>query len=150
MINLDLGGNGDLHSVTEDVVNDAIQTLENPLQKVEPPIETNVHHSSVSFVKNLVLRCLEIDPLRRPTARDLLFHPALFEVPSLKLLSVHSLADDIRQSVQLALDAAANLSSLGLKPDRSFVSPIVQSVSNEQIFAESEPIRDGVKPVMYT
>ena len=37
MINLDLGGNGDLHSVTEDVVNEAIHTLENPHQKVVDP-----------------------------------------------------------------------------------------------------------------
>jgi len=34
MINLDLGGNGDVHSVTDDVVNEAIQALENPAQKV--------------------------------------------------------------------------------------------------------------------
>jgi hypothetical protein len=35
MINLDLGGNGDTHAVTDDVVNEAIETLENPHQKVE-------------------------------------------------------------------------------------------------------------------
>ncbi len=34
MINLDLGGNGDVHSVTDDVVNEAIQALDNPAQKV--------------------------------------------------------------------------------------------------------------------
>jgi hypothetical protein len=34
MINLDLGGNGDIHAVTDDVVNEAIQALDNPLQKV--------------------------------------------------------------------------------------------------------------------
>lgn len=34
MINLDLGGNGDGHSITVDVVNDAIQALDNPNQKV--------------------------------------------------------------------------------------------------------------------
>jgi hypothetical protein len=35
MINLDLGGNGDVHLVTDDIVNEAIQSLENPLQKVK-------------------------------------------------------------------------------------------------------------------
>ncbi|CAF0719551.1 unnamed protein product [Adineta ricciae] len=115
MINLDLGGNGDTHSVTEEVVNEAIQSLENPVQK------------------DLILKCLATDPTRRPTARELLFHPALFEIPSLKLLAVHSLADDIR-----------------LKPDRSFVSPVVHPISNDQVFAELEPIREGVKPVIYT
>ena len=34
MINLDLGGNGDTHVITNDVVNEAIETLENPFQKV--------------------------------------------------------------------------------------------------------------------
>ncbi|CAF5064549.1 unnamed protein product [Rotaria magnacalcarata] len=79
MINVDLGGNGDTHAVTEAVVNEAIETLENPVQK------------------DLVLQCLKTDPVKRPTARELLFHPALFEIPTLKLLSVHSLADDIRK-----------------------------------------------------
>lgn len=35
MINLDLGGNGDVHLVTDDVVNEAIQALDNLAQKVE-------------------------------------------------------------------------------------------------------------------
>jgi hypothetical protein len=34
MINLDLGGNGDVHLVTDDVVDEAIQSLDNPVQKV--------------------------------------------------------------------------------------------------------------------
>ena len=34
MINLDLGGNGDVHTVTDEVINEAIQTLDNSLQKV--------------------------------------------------------------------------------------------------------------------
>ncbi|CAF0792372.1 unnamed protein product [Rotaria sordida] len=115
MINLDLGGNGDTHAVTDDVVNDAIANLDNPVQK------------------DLVLKCLEIDPSKRPTARQLLFHPALFEIPALKLLSVHSLADDIRS-----------------KPDRSFVSPFHHYLLNGQVFAELESIREGVKSVIFT
>ncbi len=41
-------------------------------------------------------------------------------------------------------------SKIGLKPDRSFVSPIVHPISNDQIFAELESNREGVKPVIYT
>ncbi len=41
-------------------------------------------------------------------------------------------------------------SKIGLKPDRSFVSPIVHPISNDQIFAELEATREGVKPVIYT
>jgi hypothetical protein len=35
MINLDLGGNGDTHAITSDVVNDAIEVLDNSDQKVK-------------------------------------------------------------------------------------------------------------------
>ncbi len=35
MMNLDLGGNGDIHAVTDDVVSEAIELLDNPIQKVE-------------------------------------------------------------------------------------------------------------------
>jgi hypothetical protein len=34
MMNLDLGGNGDTHAVTDDIVGEAIEILENPVQKV--------------------------------------------------------------------------------------------------------------------
>ena len=35
MINLDVGGNGDTHAVTDDFINEAIQVLTNPNQKVK-------------------------------------------------------------------------------------------------------------------
>lgn len=34
MINLDMGGNGDTHAVTDETIGEAIQILENPYQKV--------------------------------------------------------------------------------------------------------------------
>ncbi|CAF0812503.1 unnamed protein product, partial [Didymodactylos carnosus] len=111
MINLDLGGNGDTHAVTEEVVNEALEALEDPIQK------------------NLVLQCLYADPSKRPTARELLFHPALFEVPTLKLLAVHSLVDDLKT-----------------KPDRS-MAPTIQS-SGDEVFADILH-KDG-KPTLFT
>ncbi|CAF0768953.1 unnamed protein product [Didymodactylos carnosus] len=112
MINLDLGGNGDTHAITEEVVNEALESLEDPVQK------------------DLVLQCLCSDPIKRPTARELLFHPALFEIPSLKLLAVHSLVDDLRG-----------------KPDRSMSSTI--QASGDKIFAEILH-KDGSKPTVVT
>lgn len=35
MINIDLGGNGDTHAITNEVVNEAIETLGNPVQQVD-------------------------------------------------------------------------------------------------------------------
>lgn len=41
--------------------------------------------------KDFIRKCLVLDPAKRPKARDLLFHPVLFEVHSLKLLAAHTL-----------------------------------------------------------
>ena len=40
-------------------------------------------------LQDFITRCLEKDPTQRPTAHDLLFHPVLFEVHTLKLLTAH-------------------------------------------------------------
>ena len=40
-------------------------------------------------LQNFITQCLEKDPSTRPTAHDLLFHPVLFEVHTLKLLTAH-------------------------------------------------------------
>lgn len=44
--------------------------------------------------KDFIRRCLAENPAERPTARDLLLHPGLFVVHSLKLLSAHCMVDN--------------------------------------------------------
>ncbi|CAG0894106.1 unnamed protein product [Cyprideis torosa] len=39
--------------------------------------------------RDFIRRCLRLDPNARPTARQLLLHPVLFEVHSLKLIAAH-------------------------------------------------------------
>ncbi|XP_068603209.1 nuclear receptor-binding protein-like [Brachionichthys hirsutus] len=68
---LEIHGNGESSRVSQEAINNAIQLLEDPLQK------------------ELIQKCLEGDPSSRPTARELLFNQALFEVPLLKLLAAH-------------------------------------------------------------
>ena len=59
--------------ITEEAIEKCIDSLEDDMQK------------------DFIRKCLIKDPLLRPKARELLFHPVLFEVHSLKLLAAHTL-----------------------------------------------------------
>lgn len=54
--------------VSRDTIKKAIDMLDNDLQK------------------DFIRKCLAENPADRPTARELLFHPVIFEVPSLKVI----------------------------------------------------------------
>ncbi|CAB3368479.1 Hypothetical predicted protein [Cloeon dipterum] len=60
--------------ITPDQIERAIDSLEDELQK------------------DLIRQCLHAEPAKRPTARQLLLHPLLFDVHPLKLLAAHSVA----------------------------------------------------------
>lgn len=71
---LELTSNGEGGAqVTQEAIEKSIESLEDDLQK------------------DFIRKCLVEDPFKRPQARDLLFHPVLFEVHSLKLLAAHTL-----------------------------------------------------------
>jgi len=72
MFNLEFGGNGDTHTVTPELIKQSIETLDAKQQ-------------------DFLNKCLDIDPLKRPNAKELLFHPLLFEVPTLRLLTAHQI-----------------------------------------------------------
>lgn len=76
MAALEIQGNGDTGTaVTDENINKTIESLDDAQQK------------------DFIHKCLQVDPLSRPNARELLFHPLLFEVHSLKLLSAHALVN---------------------------------------------------------
>ena len=50
--------------------------------------------------KDFIRKCLRKTPEERPTARELLFHPVLFEVHSLKLLAAHILVNTPGKYIQ--------------------------------------------------
>jgi len=60
--------------------------------KVTPEaIEKSIDSLTDDLQKDFIRKCLYEDPSKRPKARQLLFHPVLFEVHSLKLLAAHTL-----------------------------------------------------------
>ncbi|XP_065205095.1 nuclear receptor-binding protein isoform X2 [Planococcus citri] len=57
----------------------------------EENIDKTIESLEEDSLKDFIRKCLSYDPAVRPTARQLLFHPLLFEVHSLKLLAAHAL-----------------------------------------------------------
>ncbi|KAK0043963.1 nuclear receptor-binding protein-like isoform X1, partial [Biomphalaria pfeifferi] len=74
MATLGFASSGDSPAVSDsDIITASLELVESPLQQ--------------DFIKS----CLQRDPKDRPTARELLFHKVLFEVPSLKLVAAHKI-----------------------------------------------------------
>lgn len=87
---LEIQGNGDSGShVTEEHIIRTVESLEEPRQK------------------DFIHRCINKDPAKRPTARELLFHPLLFEVHSLKLLAAHTLVNTTANISETITDEVA-------------------------------------------
>ncbi|VDD87230.1 unnamed protein product [Enterobius vermicularis] len=74
--------------ITRDMIMKALDTIQDPMQK------------GLYFIQEFIESCLNLDPTKRPTARELLFHTILFEVHSLKLLAAHCIvASKLNESI---------------------------------------------------
>lgn len=82
MAALEIQGNGESGTVvTDEHVSRTIDSLDDAQQK------------------DFIYKCLNKDPNLRPSARELLFHPLLYEVHSLKLIAAHCLVNTARKYI---------------------------------------------------
>ncbi|XP_031349843.1 nuclear receptor-binding protein homolog isoform X2 [Photinus pyralis] len=138
MAALEIQGNGDSGNiVTEENISKTIDSLEDEQQK--------------DFIK----RCLHSEPQERPTARELLFHPLLFEVHSLKLLAAHCLAkntanisetitDELMQRIYSPDVIVAVINHLD-KPATQIKMSDVQGAEKLEKFVED--VKNGIYPL---
>ncbi|PAV86048.1 hypothetical protein WR25_07311 [Diploscapter pachys] len=66
--------------VPEEVIEKAVRSLEDPLQR------------------DFIEQCLRKNPLERPTAQQLLYHPVFFDICTLKLIAAHEVIDSQEDS----------------------------------------------------
>ncbi|XP_065311406.1 nuclear receptor-binding protein isoform X3 [Dermacentor albipictus] len=134
MAALEIPGNGDSGTqITEEVVNKTIESLENVQQK------------------DFIRKCLRKNPLERPTARELLFHPVIFEVHSLQVLAAHVIIESAYQLTDEAVisrySQADIVAEITHRDGRVGVQLRKNEVPKLELEKLLEDVRNGIYPL---
>lgn len=134
------GETGGAGQVTQEAIEKSIDSLEDEMQK------------------DFIRKCLILDPKLRPNARDLLFHPVLFEVHSLKLLAAHTLVKNPVSSTESVTEeaihryygnntvlASLKISSDGVTEEKQF--KLADFPVHEKLEKFMEDVKFGIYPL---
>uniref|UniRef100_A0A673BXQ8 Nuclear receptor-binding protein-like n=1 Tax=Sphaeramia orbicularis TaxID=375764 RepID=A0A673BXQ8_9TELE len=99
----------------------------------------DIYSFGMCALEELIQKCLKCDPRTRPTAPELLFNQALFEVPVLKLLAAHCIVSHQHMIPENALE------ELTKNLDPNLV--IAEKKEVFCIFLFSPCIRNGIYPL---
>ncbi|GIY01631.1 nuclear receptor-binding protein [Caerostris extrusa] len=138
MAALEITANGESTHISEDVISKTIDSLENALQK------------------DFITKCLERNPLKRASARELLFHPVIFEVHSLKLLCAHVIVNSALYQPDQLTDEALRARYFNQSDNLAFVpykggvpGASISRTATKQVEVEKflDDTRNGIYPL---